>query len=63
MLLEQDETLRRAIALRNPYIDPMSLLQVDLLGRWRAEGSEDDELLNALFTTVRGIALGLQNTG
>lgn len=62
-LLEQDDTLRRTIALRNPYIDPMSLVQVDLLGRWRTAGSRDDELLNALFTTVRGIALGLQNTG
>lgn len=62
-LLQQDDTLKRTIALRNPYVDPMSLLQVDLLKRWRDTDREDAGLLNALFTTVRGIALGLQNTG
>jgi phosphoenolpyruvate carboxylase len=41
----------------------MSLLQVDLLGRWRAGGRADDELFAALLATVRGIAQGLQNTG
>ncbi|MDH3533355.1 MAG: phosphoenolpyruvate carboxylase, partial [Gammaproteobacteria bacterium] len=40
-LLEGDITLQRAIMLRNPYVDPMSLLQVDLLSRWRASGRED----------------------
>lgn len=63
ILLEQDDTLRRAVALRNPYVDPMSHLQVDLLKRWRSRNRDDEALLNALFSTVRGIALGLQNTG
>ena len=49
--------------LRNPYVDPISLLQVDLLRRWRATDREDDELFNALLATVNGIAGGLQNTG
>ncbi|RMH22469.1 MAG: phosphoenolpyruvate carboxylase [Acidobacteria bacterium] len=62
-LLDDDVTLQRAIRLRNPYVDPMSLLQVDLLRRWRAAGRDDDDLLHALFATVRGIAQGLQNTG
>ncbi|MBR59350.1 MAG: phosphoenolpyruvate carboxylase [Myxococcales bacterium] len=62
-LLENEPVLYRAIQLRNPYVDPMSLLQVDLLKRWRAGGSTDEELLHALFTTVKGIAGGLQNTG
>ncbi len=62
-LLENDKTLRRAISLRNPYVDPMSLLQVDMLMRWRESGSEDDELLRALFASVNGISQGLQNTG
>ncbi|NNF15409.1 MAG: phosphoenolpyruvate carboxylase [Gammaproteobacteria bacterium] len=62
-LLEQDPTLRRAIYLRNPYVDPMSYIQVDLLRRWRAAGSQDDELLKALLISVNGIAHGLQNTG
>jgi phosphoenolpyruvate carboxylase len=62
-LLEEDPVLQRSIRLRNPYIDPMSLLQVDLLARWRESGRQDAELLQALLATVRGIAQGLQNTG
>jgi phosphoenolpyruvate carboxylase len=62
-LLEGDPTLERSIRLRNPYVDPMSLLQVDLLRRWRAAGRPEGELLDALLATVRGIAQGLQNTG
>jgi phosphoenolpyruvate carboxylase len=62
-LLSQDRVLRRSIRLRNPYIDPMSLLQLDLLRRWRATDRRDAGLLRALSATVNGIAAGLQNTG
>jgi phosphoenolpyruvate carboxylase len=62
-LLAHDPTLQRAIRLRNPYVDPMSLLQVDLLRRWRAGDRRDDDLLGALLLSVNGIAHGLQNTG
>ena len=62
-LLEHEPVLARAIALRNPYVDPMSLLQVDLLQRWRAGGRTDAGLERALMTTVKEIARGLQNTG
>jgi phosphoenolpyruvate carboxylase len=62
-LLEGDQTLQRAIMLRNPYVDPMSLMQVDLLARWRASGYEDTEVFDALLASVNGIAQGLQNTG
>jgi phosphoenolpyruvate carboxylase len=62
-LLAGDPTLERSIRLRNPYVDPMSLLQVDLLRRWRDAGRPEGELLDALLATVRGIAHGLQNTG
>ena len=62
-LLAHDPTLQRAIRLRNPYVDPMSLLQVDLLRRWRADDRRDDDLLRALLLCVNGIAHGLQNTG
>jgi len=62
-LLAGDITLQRAIMLRNPYVDPMSLMQVDLLGRWRETGCEDPDLLSALLASVNGIAQGLQNTG
>ena len=62
-LLSGDSTLQRAIMLRNPYVDPMSLLQVDLLGRWREGGREEGQLFDVLLASVNGIAQGLQNTG
>ena len=62
-LLAHDPRLRQSIRLRNPYVDPISLLQVDLLARWRDGGREDDALLQALMATVNGIAAGIQNTG
>jgi phosphoenolpyruvate carboxylase len=62
-LLDSDPTLQRSINLRNPYIDPMHLMQVDLLKRWRATGREDQALFGALRVTIGGIAQGLQATG
>ena len=62
-ILEGDVTLQRAIMLRNPYVDPISLMQVDLLSRWRASDHKDDDVFDALLATVNGIAHGLQNTG
>jgi phosphoenolpyruvate carboxylase len=62
-LLDGEPTLQRSIRLRNPYVDPMSLLQVDILRRWRAGQRKDDDLLEALLVTVNGIARGIQNTG
>ncbi|MGA9333296.1 MAG: phosphoenolpyruvate carboxylase [Rudaea sp.] len=62
-LLADDPRLALSIRLRNPYVDPMSLMQVDLLQRWRDGGGEDDALLRALVATVNGVARGLQNTG
>ena len=62
-LLEYDRRLQRTIRLRNPYVDPISVLQLDLLRRWRASDRKDDGLFEALVSTVNGIARGLQNTG
>lgn len=62
-LLDGDETLKRSILLRNPYVDPMSFVQVDLLARWRAGDRRDPEIEQALVASVHGIAQGLQNTG
>ena len=62
-LLDDQRVLQRNIRLRNPYVDPLHLLQIDLLWRWRDGGREDDSLLEALKATVKGIALGIQNTG
>jgi phosphoenolpyruvate carboxylase len=62
-LLDSDATMQRSIRLRNPYVDPMNLMQVDLLRRWRSGGREDAELFAALLASVGGIAEGLQSTG
>jgi phosphoenolpyruvate carboxylase len=62
-LLDNHRTLQRNIRLRNPYVDPIHLLQINLLSRWRAGDCEDAQLLDALKSTVNGIALGIQNTG
>jgi phosphoenolpyruvate carboxylase len=62
-VLQGDSTLQRAIMLRNPYVDPMSLMQIDLLARWRDSNREDEALFAALLASVNGIAQGLQNTG
>jgi phosphoenolpyruvate carboxylase len=62
-LLASEPRLAQSIRLRNPYVDPISLMQVDLLARWRAGGSEDDTLLRTLVATVNGVSQGLQNTG
>ncbi len=62
-LLQDDYRLRLSIRLRNPYVDPISLLQVELLQRWRDAGREDEALFQALVATVNGIAAGIQNTG
>ncbi|WP_243039015.1 phosphoenolpyruvate carboxylase [Dyella sedimenti] len=62
-LLQDQPRLAVSIDLRNPYIDPMSLLQVDLLKRWREGGESDDALLAALVACVNGVSQGLQNTG
>ena len=57
--------LQSAIGLRNPYVDPLSLLQVSLLARKRASSSPEEEgrIEDVLATTLSGIAQGLRNTG
>jgi phosphoenolpyruvate carboxylase len=65
-LLEANPVLFRSIRLRNPYVDPMSLVQVDLLRRKRAGDNTDGvnfALNYALGGTINGIAAGLHNTG
>lgn len=65
-LLDNNETLQRSIRLRNPYVDPMSYLQVELLQRLRSEALSPDERATAeqlVFLSINGIAAGLRNTG
>jgi len=61
-LLENNPTLARSIRLRNPYVDPMSMVQAELLRRKRA-GEQSAELDYVLGATINGIAAGLRNTG
>ncbi len=62
-VLDTDPTLQRSIQLRNPYVDPMNLMQVDLLMRWRSSQRQDRDLFDALLASISGIAQGLQSTG
>lgn len=62
ILLERDAVLQRSIQRRNPYVDPLSYIQVELLQRLR-ENLGDDEVLQTLHLAVNGIAGGLKNTG
>jgi phosphoenolpyruvate carboxylase len=61
-LLEKNAVLSRSIRLRNPYVDAMSLIQVELLRR-KQLGDHSDDLNYALGATINGIAAGLHNTG
>jgi phosphoenolpyruvate carboxylase len=62
-LLDSDPGIQRAMKLRNPYVDPMHLMQIDLLRRWRATDRQDLDLQEALVASIGGIAQGLQATG
>ena len=61
-LLEDNRTLRRSIDVRNPYVDPLNVLQCEFLRRMRT-GSEEGAVQDAFLITVNGIAAGLRNTG
>ncbi|HEY8551786.1 MAG TPA: phosphoenolpyruvate carboxylase [Vicinamibacterales bacterium] len=61
-LVEDNPVLRRSINVRNPYVDPINLVQVELLRRLRT-GGPDETLERALLITMNGIAAGLRNTG
>lgn len=66
-LVDDTPVLQSAIALRNPYVDPLSLLQISLLRRKRTgagkNARENEAIDDALATTLSGIAQGLRNTG
>jgi len=62
-LIAGSPVLRRSIDVRNPYVDPINLVQVELLRRLRAGDGDEDRLREALLVTVNGVAAGMRNTG
>jgi phosphoenolpyruvate carboxylase len=66
-ILENEPILQRSVQRRNPYVDPLNTIQVNLLRRRRAlpdpNGPEGQQILQAIFLTINGIASGLKNTG
>jgi phosphoenolpyruvate carboxylase len=65
-LLDRHPVLQRSIRLRNPYVDPMNAIQVELLRRHRDPGASDEEreaVRRPLLRSIAGIAAGLRNTG
>lgn len=66
-LLADEPVIRRSIELRNPYVDPLNHLQVEILRKLRSvadgEISRAAELRTVMVLTINGIAAGLRNTG
>jgi phosphoenolpyruvate carboxylase len=63
VLLERVPVLRRSIQRRNPYVDPLSFIQLVLIKRLRAATQPSDELLTAVLESINGVSSGLKNTG
>lgn len=65
-LLDNNKTLQQSIRLRNPYVDPMSYIQVELMRRLQSDSLTEDEreeIEEIIFLSINGIAAGLRNTG
>jgi len=65
-ILGREPVLRQSVQLRNPYIDPLNYLQVEMIRRRRAPGrspSEDEAIRSVIELTINGISGGLKNTG
>ncbi len=65
-LLENNNQLQKTLSLRNPYIDPISFIQINLIKQYRKSipgKKKNEELLDVLRTSVNGVAAGIKNTG
>ena len=65
--MDSEPVIQRSVHLRNPYVDPLNYLQVQMLRRLRAlpdpEGPEAADCREVIILTINGIAAGLRNTG
>ncbi len=62
-LLDHTPNIQESVHRRNPYVDPLNFLQVDLISKMRASEEQSEELLTEVLLTISGIAAGLVNTG
>jgi phosphoenolpyruvate carboxylase len=62
-LLDHTPNIKDSVYLRNPYVDPLNFLQVELIKQLRQQEVPDEELLNEVLLTISGISAGLRNTG
>ena len=64
-LLDRHRAVQRSIHLRNPYVDPMNAIQVELLRRYRAAATDEERerVQRPLLRSIAGIAAALRNTG
>jgi phosphoenolpyruvate carboxylase len=64
-LMDHLPTIKESIKLRNPYVDPLTFLQVKVISKLREDeaGTLNEELLKEALLTINGIAAGLRNTG
>lgn len=62
-LLDHTPNIKDSVHRRNPYVDPLNFIQVDLIKELRSEKEPEDELLTQVLLTISGVAAGLRNTG
>src|SRR5699024_4043341 len=62
-LLSHIPNIKDSVHLRNPYVDPLNFLQVELIKQLREEEHPSEELITEVLLTINGVAAGLMNTG
>ncbi|EKN68774.1 phosphoenolpyruvate carboxylase [Neobacillus bataviensis LMG 21833] len=62
-LLDHTPNIKESVFRRNPYVDPLNFLQVDLIKELRKQDEPNEELLTEVLLTISGISAGLRNTG
>ncbi|MCW1967335.1 MAG: phosphoenolpyruvate carboxylase [Anaerolineae bacterium] len=62
-MLDNEKVLADSIRLRNPYVDPLNYIQVEMIRRLRAGDADTEGLRNVIDLTINGVSSGLKNTG